>query len=87
MAWFKFKCPEHGEFTKSLSKREKKLPCPKCGAESLVIIKSASISVVERLDNGAMARTVERLHNIEEIMNDRADAHDKKMGYVPDEED
>ena len=87
MAWFKYKCPEHGDFTKSLPKREKKVPCPKCGKDSLVILKSGSISIMERLDNGAMARGVERLHNIEEIMNQRADDHDKKMGYIPDEED
>ncbi len=30
---------------------------------------------MERLDNGAMGRAVERMHNIEEIMNDRADKH------------
>lgn len=79
MAWFSYKCEEHGIFTKSLQKREKKQVCPKCGKESLAIIKAGSVSIVEKLDNGAMSRAVERLHNIEEIMNDRADAHDKKM--------
>jgi hypothetical protein len=33
---------------------------------------------VEVLDNGAMARSVERLVNIEEIMEDRADKHSKE---------
>lgn len=76
MAWFTFRCPTHGEFKKSLQKREKAQPCPSCGQASDTILKpTASISVVEKLDNGAMSRSVERLHNIEEIMNDRADKH------------
>jgi hypothetical protein len=40
---------------------------------------SGSVSIVERLDNGIMGRAVERLHNIEEIMNDRADKHSKEF--------
>jgi hypothetical protein len=31
--------------------------------------------IIEKLDNGLMGRAVERLHNIEEIMNERADKH------------
>lgn len=81
MAWFTYKCPDHGEYKISLQKREKTHLCPLCQKESKAIIKAGSISVVERLDNGAMARTVERLYNIEEIMSDRADKHS-----IPDEE-
>lgn len=86
MAWFTYKCKEHGDFTKSLEKREKQVPCAKCGAACFPVIKSGTVSVVEKLDNGVMSRAVERLHNIEEIMNDRADAHDKKMGITQEEE-
>jgi hypothetical protein len=76
MAWFTYSCREHGEFKKSLPKRERRQPCPACNMESDAIIKaSGSVSIVERLDNGVMARKVERLHNIEEIMSDRADKH------------
>lgn len=76
MAWFTYSCPQHGEFRKSLPKREKSQACSQCGADSVAILKSgSSISVVEKLDNGVMARSVERLHNIEEIMSDRADKH------------
>lgn len=76
MALFSYACKEHGQFTVSLTKREPSVACRTCGGESKPVIKTGgSISVVERLDNGAMARTVERLHNIEEIMNDRADKH------------
>lgn len=75
MPWFTYKCQEHGEFKASLSKREQTQKCPECDNICYSVIKSASVSIVERLDNGAMARTVERLHNIEEIMSERADKH------------
>jgi len=73
MAHFTYKCPEHGSFCVSLDKREKTHKCPKCGKESKAVLKMGSVQIVERLDNGAMARAVERLHNIEEIMEERAD--------------
>lgn len=75
MAWFTFVCPAHGEFRVSLNRRERIVSCPTCKADSKAVIRTGSISVVEQLDNGAMSRKVERLHNIEEIMNDRADKH------------
>lgn len=78
MGWFSYECPEHGEFKVSLSKREKKYPCPKPDCihdECAPLLKVGSFQVIERLDNGAMARAVERLHNIEDIMEER----DKKF--------
>ena len=79
MARFSYRCEDHGVFTVSLEKREKRHACPQCGKESLAIIKSASISIMESLDNGAMARKVERLHNIEEIMEDRSTKHEREV--------
>ena len=80
MAWFSYKCPECGSFKKSLPKREQWVQCPQCNHKDCVaILKVGSIQVVERLDNGAMARAVERVHNIEEIMEDRADKHTDKV--------
>ncbi len=89
MAWFTYACKEHGEFRQSLSKREKSRQCPVCGVESYPVLKAgSSISVVERLDNGVMARRVERLHNIEEIMSERADKFaDKPEGSDGSETD
>jgi hypothetical protein len=78
MSWFTYECNEHGPFKLSLPKREKSRPCPTCGADSKAVIKAGNISIVERLDNGAMSRAVERLHNIEEIMEERANKHDNK---------
>jgi hypothetical protein len=77
MAWFTYSCPTHGEFRVGLPKREKALPCRVNGCIEVCknVVKSGSVSIMERLDNGAMARAVERLSNIEEIMNDRADKH------------
>lgn len=90
MARFKYKCPDHGEFVVCLDKREKKANCPHCGKESRAIIRAGTIQVMERLDNGAMARAVERLSNIEEVMSERSDAHSKmekeRMGIVEEEE-
>ena len=78
MAWFSYQCGNDGVFRKSLPKREKKHICPVCGILCPVILKQASSQVVEILDNGAMVRSVERLANIEEIMEKRADNHSQK---------
>lgn len=81
MGWFTYDCPVHGNFKVSLPKREKVQHCTTCGNDSKVILKVGSVSIVERLDNGAMARSVERLHNIEEIISDRADKHSSESGF------
>jgi len=78
MAWFSYNCPNHGSFKLSLNKREAKAKCPTCQTESSVIMKLGNTQVVEKLDNGAMGRAVERLHNVEEILNERADKHTKE---------
>lgn len=75
MAWFSYKCEDCGEFRKSLKKREKKQECPICGKPSCVVLRTGTVQTVEILDNGAMARSVERLSNIEEIIEERADRH------------
>jgi len=85
MAWFSYKCPNHGEFKVSLTKREKFVDCAKCQTKSYPALKVGTISVMERLDNGTMGRAVERLHDIEEIMNKRADDHTAAT-TEPDEE-
>ena len=72
MAWFSYKCKKHGIFKVSLKKREKIQKCPECGEECFVQLSVPSTQVLERLDNGAMVRAVERLHNIEEIMEERS---------------
>ena len=95
MGWFTYECPVHGTFKKSLEKRVKHVSCSAdgdCTVKCHPIIKaSSSVQVVERLDNGAMARAVERLHNIEEIMEERSDSHSKgvmeKLGEVDEDED
>lgn len=87
MARFTYKCKEHGEFQVSLQKRSPTYACPTCNSESYPSIKPATVSVVEKLDNGAMSRAVERLHNVEEIMSERADNHSKQMGFNEEEND
>lgn len=75
MARFIYDCPEHGQFRVSLVKRERSQPCKECGVDSKPVLTMGTVQVVERLDNGAMVRAVERLHNVEEIMSDRSKKH------------
>lgn len=72
MAWFTYKCPTHGVFRVSLGRREKKVPCKKCHELSDIVLKVGTTVVHERLDNGAMGRAVERIHNIEELIEERS---------------
>jgi len=73
MGWFTYKCNTHGIFKVSLDKREKKVPCKACNESSPHIPKVGTSVVYERLDNGAMGRAVERIHNVEELMEERND--------------
>lgn len=79
MGWFTYKCEEHGEIRISLDKRKDIAICPKCGSVCKAVLKAGTMRVVERLDNGTMARRVERLHNIEEIMDERDRKHSVKQ--------
>lgn len=79
MAHFTYNCEDHGNFKISLEKREKEVDCPICGKKSKPVIKIGTTQIMERLDNGAMARAVERLHNIEDIIEERADKNTKEF--------
>jgi hypothetical protein len=79
MAIFTYECKEHGRFKVSIEKRLKAFCCLTCGKECMPIIKAGTARVVERLDNGVMGRAVERLHNIEEIMDERDKNHSVKQ--------
>jgi DNA-directed RNA polymerase subunit RPC12/RpoP len=76
MAWFKYQCSTCAKvFRLRLDKREPAVNCadPVCSGSCKPLLGAASTSqVVEVLDNGIMPRKVERLHNIEEIMEERA---------------
>jgi hypothetical protein len=89
MAWFRYKCPDHGDFRLSLSKRQKTANCPQCQKESRGIISMGSVTIMERLDNGAMARAVERIHNVEDLMEERSQKHEERQndGFSDTEED
>ena len=87
MAWFSFHCSDCGPFRKSLDRRAKTAPCPKCEKTSPLVLRPASVQVVERLDNGAMARSVERLHNIEEIMEERNEKSSQRVRDLQAEKD
>jgi hypothetical protein len=84
--WFTYKCKDHGEFRAILEKRTKTHKCPQCTVECYAIYKIGTVQLVERIDNGVMARAVERLHNIDELMDDRNREHKERYGK-PDSED
>jgi hypothetical protein len=47
-----------------------------------------TVTVMERLDNGAMARAVERIHNVEELMEERSRKHEEMLNDgIPDEDE
>lgn len=60
-------------------------PCKGCGGAVAAAPVGPSSTVVERLDNGAMARTLERLADAERLYKDRARAADPLAGtrHVP----
>lgn len=82
MAKFTYRCLTHGEFFLNQEKRQKKVECPSCGADSRAIIKAGSIQTIERLDNGLMTKAVERLANIEEIMEERERKHNESQAEM-----
>jgi hypothetical protein len=71
MALFTYKCEQHGNFQVALTKRALDQPCPTCSKSSRSIIVVGTSVVFERLDNGAMAKAVERMHDVEELIEER----------------
>ena len=84
MAWFSYKCKNHGDFKVSLNKRNNEYPCPICSQVSFPVLKVGSKQVIEKLDNGIMVRAVERLEDVEQMMKERNDSHRSKLGKGPD---
>jgi hypothetical protein len=78
MPKFSYKCPSCSTvFSLTLSKREAKVKCS-CGSSADNIFRvEGGVSIMEKLDNGLMARAVVRLHNIEEIVAERADREER----------
>lgn len=58
-----------------LAKEAKGQPgvCPKCGGALIRDFKPPSMIVVERLDNGAMSKALERFADAEEVFRERKD--------------
>ena len=75
MALFSFSCPEHGEFSVMLKKGDSKYPCPQCGVEARRIVKVGSVRVTERIDNGMMAKGLDRLQDVDEMIDERNAKH------------
>lgn len=54
--------------------------CDKCGSKLVRKGNGPTASVYEKLDNGAMPRSVERLRDAEELYKERADNSDPRAG-------
>lgn len=79
MAIFSFKCPQHGVFTKYLKSGTSAIGCPDCGVRSIRILATGTIRVTEVIDNGLMNKSIERPTNIEEMMDQRIEVHNKDL--------
>jgi hypothetical protein len=79
MGCFSYKCDKHGGFQVLLPKRLPTYYCPMCDQQCPSVIKLGTITVKERLDNGAMSRAVEQLANIDEIAEERSRKHSVKQ--------
>lgn len=77
MGIFKYTCPEHGSFKKMMDRGGKSISCPQCGLESKRKMEAGTVHITEVIDNGLMARAVERPTNIDELIEQRADIKDK----------
>jgi DNA-directed RNA polymerase subunit RPC12/RpoP len=79
MALYRFRCGScKTEFQKLLIGVPKDAPCPKCGKKAKRNPGGVSTKTTETVDNGIMARRVERIQNATEIYSDRARADTKK---------
>jgi len=86
MAWFRYQCRLCHKIKRvSLQARVKEMPCDTCGGTMRSLVEVGSARTVEVLDNGIMARKVERLHNVEEIMAERDAKHSNRAGESEDD--
>jgi hypothetical protein len=89
MAAFHFRCPNPAckmEWRKLFNVRPPQPPkCGRCDTDLVFTAKPPTVRSTENLDNGVMARPVERLDDIEAIMNERA-AADTRASKVPDDD-
>jgi uncharacterized Zn finger protein len=73
MAQYKLTCPKCGETARKLLKPEvfkAGVPCPKCQTH---MERSGNVTSakMEKLDNGVMTRSIERIADVEEAMRER----------------
>ncbi len=88
MPVFTYLCPvEKVEFRKMLPKVEDFVAC-KCGAKSgRKQVSVPGVSVYEHLDNGSMARAIDRPADAQRIFAERAEQHKREMQEDIEEDD
>jgi putative FmdB family regulatory protein len=77
---FRYRCPACEVDVSKLhaAKARPEYCCEKCGGPLVRNPRGPSTQTVERLDNGAMGKAVERLANAEALYHDRSKAHTKE---------
>lgn len=76
MGFFSYTCPEHGAFKKMLDRGTRSELCPKCGHESKRIVRAGSVTMTERVDNGLMSKRIDRIQDIDELIDQRNAIHE-----------
>lgn len=83
MPLFNFKCDSCGSKNRIILNKYSAQMCEKCGSEMRRIPKPPSSRVTEVLDNGFMAKSIERLADIERVSKEEslADLRKKKEDW------
>lgn len=86
MGWFTYLCETcKSQFPLSLPKREPKVQCGGCNGEAYPVLKVGSIRNVEVIDNGVMARRVERHIETDQLVEDYIKVQNsKRSGNLPE---
>lgn len=81
MPLFRYLCPDCKVDVSKLhaAKERPSFVCPACGGALVRNPKGPSTQVVERLDNGAMGKAVERLADAERLYSERSKTHTKEI--------
>ena len=90
MPLFYFKCSECQKprtVICSVKKVDDKRTCDSCEGELVRTPVGPGTSCVETLDNGLMAKKIERLSNAEEIYRERSEKDSRDKGFKKNEDD
>jgi len=82
MALYKYICPKCGTKSRKLSAIRPETPVCTVDSTPMVSDTGGSTSVMDTLDNGAMAKKVERYSNIHELRHSHAEIASKEDDHI-----